>query len=305
MPDVRPVKSGWFNLFRPWTLHGAVVPVVIATVYAWGEGHMDTALSWGIFVLVLIGAVLLQSASNILNTYGDYRRGVDTLENESRSPELVSGTLTPEKVKLAGLGCLGVTALIGLVLIWYSDWGLLIIGLLGIAGASGYTYGLLAYKYHAMGQPMCFLMMGMLEPIGTYYTLTSGFSLELVLMALPNAFMITGVLCGNETRDYHDDKAAGVNTLCSHLPYEGAMRLYWTENLVGYPVLALLIAFGIAPWTCALAFLALYDGWRLYSNSRLAPTDPGRNRLMVPMAFTQNWHFGALLAAGLALATLI
>ena len=29
MADVRPVKAGWWNVFRPWTLHGAIVPVLI------------------------------------------------------------------------------------------------------------------------------------------------------------------------------------------------------------------------------------------------------------------------------------
>ena len=28
-PKVKPVKAGWWNAFRPWTLHGAVVPVLI------------------------------------------------------------------------------------------------------------------------------------------------------------------------------------------------------------------------------------------------------------------------------------
>ena len=115
MADVKPVKAGWFNVFRPWTLHGAVVPVLIGGAVAYHDGEF----CWWIFLMVLVCGCLLQSAANILNTYGDFVKGTDTVENETRSPELVTGTLSPEKVLWAGLACLGIVALCGLGFIWY------------------------------------------------------------------------------------------------------------------------------------------------------------------------------------------
>ena len=110
--------------------------------------------------------------------------------------------------------------------------------------------------------------------------------------------MITGVLTGNETRDYHEDKRAGVGTLCGHLSYESSIRLYLFMNLASYPVLLALLVSGVAPWGCALAFVALYDAQRLVRNARSAPTDPHSSFMLVPMAFRQNWHFGVLLVLG-------
>ena len=92
MSGVRPVKAGWFNAFRPWTLHGAVVPVLIGGAVALHHGSFDIIM----FILVLIGGCLLQSAANLLNTYGDFKNGIDTVENEIRSPELVTGVLKPK-----------------------------------------------------------------------------------------------------------------------------------------------------------------------------------------------------------------
>ena len=92
MPSVKPVKAGWWNALRPWTLHGAVVPVLIGGVVAYGDVGFD-ALSWVMFLLILIAGCLIQSASNLLNTYGDFKSGTDTVENETRSPELVTGIL--------------------------------------------------------------------------------------------------------------------------------------------------------------------------------------------------------------------
>ena len=300
MADVRPVKAGWWNVFRPWTLHGAVVPVLIGGAVAFQTAELN-ALSVSMFILIMIGGCLLQSAANILNTYGDFRNGVDTVENETRSPELVTGVLTPKKVLLAGLTCLGITALLGIVFIWYSGWSILSYGLLGILGAGTYTVGL-SYKYHAMGQISVFVMMGFLMPLGTNCVLTGDmFSAEVLLLSLPNAFMITGVLAGNEMRDYYEDKKAGAGTLIGHFSYGTGMRIYLFEALVSFPILLALVAFGAAPPGCLLALLTLYDAWVLVRNSRQAPTDPHAGFMLVPLCFRLNWHFGVLLVMGYVL----
>lgn len=296
MPEVKPVKAGWWNAFRPWTLHGAVVPVLIGGAVAYAHQPFDL-LGWAMFLLIVVAGCLIQSAANLLNTYGDYKRGTDTVENETRSPELVTGVLRPRDVKMAGIGCLGVCCLLGLVFIWYSGWEILVYGLLGVAGAGMYTTGL-SYKYLGMGQATVFLMMGILMPLGTYCVMAEPFSWEVLLLSLPNAFLITAVLCGNETRDYHEDKRAGAGTLCGRMPYESAMRLYLFENAVAYPILAALILLGFAPWPCALAFLALYDMRVLWRNSKQAPTDSHASFMLVPLAFRMNWHFGVLLVIG-------
>lgn len=297
MPGVRPIKAGWWNAFRPWTLHGAVVPVLIGGVVAYCDEPFG-AMEWILFVLVLMGGILLQSASNLLNTYGDFSKGTDTVENETRSPELVTGVLKPKHVLMAGMLCILVTCVIGLVFIWHIGWGILVYGVLGVLGAAMYTVGP-AYKYYGLGQPSVFLMMGILMPLGTYYVLTGDpFSWDVFLISLPNAFMITGVLTGNETRDYEDDRRAGVGTLCGHLTHEGSFKLYYLMNGVSFPILLVLLLTGVVPAGCALAFVAIYDMYRLVANARRAPEDPHANFMLVPMAFRMNWHFGVLLVAG-------
>ncbi|AMK14155.1 UbiA prenyltransferase family protein [methanogenic archaeon mixed culture ISO4-G1] len=297
MADVRPVKAGWRNVFRPWTLHGAIIPVLIGGAVAFQTAELNI-LSAAIFVMILIGGCLLQSAANILNTYGDFTSGVDTVENETRSPELVTGVLSPKKVLFAGLTCLGVTALLGLIFIWYSGWDVLIYGLLGLLGAGTYTIGL-SYKYHGMGQISVFVMMGLLMPLGTNCVLTGEmFSLEVLLLSIPNTFMITGVLAGNEMRDYWEDKKAGARTLIGRMSYEGGMRLYLFEALVSFPILVVLVIIGASPVGCLLALVTLYDARILYNNSKRAPEDAHCNFMLVPLCFKLNWHFGLLLVIG-------
>ena len=303
-PSVKKVKAGWWNIFRPWTLHGAIVPVLIGAAIAFDTVPFD-ALNIVLFILVLIGAALLQSAANILNTYGDFVKGTDTVENETRSPELVTGVMTKKQVLYMGLACLGVTCLIGLVFIWHVGWGIMIYGLLGLFGAGMYTLGV-SYKYHGLGQPVCFFMFGLTMPMGAYYVLTGEiFSLKVLLISLPNAFMITGVLAGNEMRDYYEDKAANVGTLIGHMSYENGMKLYLFESSVSFVILLILVITGVAPIWCALAFVTLYDLYILVKNSRLAPTDKHASFMMVPLCFKLNWHFGVMLVIGYLIANQI
>ena len=293
-PTVKPVKAGWWNAFRPWTLHGAVVPVVIGGFIAFRYIEVDIPAVI-IFILTIIAGCLLQSAANLLNTYGDYKKGTDTVENETRSPELVTGVLKPEAVKMMGLACLAMTCAIGIVFIFYIGWKILIFGALAMAGAGLYTA---VYKYHALGQVNVFVMMGILMPLGSFFVLTGYLDWEPVIIGLPNAFLITAVLAGNEMRDYHEDKAANVGTLCGRMSYEAGMNLYRAEIIIAYIILAVILAIQYAPWLCALAFLTVYDLYVVVKNTKSAPTDKHSSFMLVPLCFKLNWHFGLLLAAG-------
>ena len=294
MGGVKPVNAGWFNAFRPWTLHGAVVPVLLGGVFAYIHGSQE----WFLLILALIGGVLLQSACNLLNTYGDFETGLDTEENHSRSPELVSGKLKPKHVFYAGMACLGITACLGIVMILLTGWGILVFGLAGLATAGMYTVGL-RYKYFGLGLPSVFIAMGMLMPLGTYYLMTGDLSWELALISLPNAMMITAVLNGNELRDFVSDKEAGVKTVSVRLGYDRAMLLYRAFNTLPFIIVPLLIVFGILPIHTLIVMFALYYWNIMYQNTKTARDDRKSGFMLVPYAFKLNWVFGALLILGI------
>jgi 1,4-dihydroxy-2-naphthoate octaprenyltransferase len=149
-----------------------------------------------------------------------------------------------------------------------------------------------------MGLVSVFFMMGILMPLGTYYVLSGEVSYIVLLMSLPNSFLITAVLSGNETRDYYEDKRAGVRTLSSFLSYKGSLRLYLSLNGIAFPILLVLLVVQTVPWACAIAFFALIDMYLLSRNGKKAPDNKKNSRLLVPLSFRLNWHFGLLLVAG-------
>lgn len=296
MAGVKPVNAGWFNAFRPWTLHGAVVPVALGGVYAYTHGSHE----WFLFFLALVGGVLLQSACNLLNTYGDFESGLDTEENHSRSPELVSGKLRSKDVLRAGMACLAVTACLGIIMIAMTGWGILVFGLAGLATAGLYTVGL-KYKYFGLGLPSVFIAMGILMPMGTYYLMTGDVSYDLLWISLPNAMMITAVLNGNELRDFVSDRDAGVRTVSVRIGYDRAMFLYRALNTLPFVIVPVLVIVGVLPIHTLIVFIALYHWNIMYRNTKTARDDRRSGFMMVPFAFKLNWVFGLLLIVGILL----
>ncbi|MCQ2056300.1 MAG: prenyltransferase [archaeon] len=297
-----PVKAGWRNVFRPWSLHGAIVPALIGGMLAFDIDSSASKIL--LFVLALVACGLFQSIANIFNTYGDFIKGADTIENETRSPELVSGIMTTRQVLSAGISCIVVLFIIGLIFLWYWQDNLFTLcvittyGIIGIFSATMYTVGV-SYKYHGLGQIMVFIMFGFLMPSGVYFFITGQmFTWQHLLICLPNALIITGVLAGNEMRDYYEDKKSKIRTLSGCMSYGRGMMLYLCESLVPFIVLFGLIICGVLPLLCSIGFIALYDAYSLYMNSKEAPFDNRASFMLVPICFRLNWHFGILLVLG-------
>ena len=126
--------KAWFMAMRPWSFTAAFVPVALGTALAWDQGYFHP----GLFFLTALGGICVQVGTNFINTYGDYRSGVDTVESAHTCPQLVTGAMRPAAMKRAGLLAFGLAAAIGLTLAWLRGWEILAVGLLGILG--GYTY---------------------------------------------------------------------------------------------------------------------------------------------------------------------
>lgn len=64
----------WLLATRPWSFTASVIPLTLGAALAWAS---DAAHA-GLFLLTLLGGVAVQTGTNMLNIYGDYRSGVDT-----------------------------------------------------------------------------------------------------------------------------------------------------------------------------------------------------------------------------------
>lgn len=102
----------WLLATRPWSFTASVIPLTLGAALAWAS---DAAHA-GLFLLTLLGGVAVQTGTNMLNTYGDYRSGVDTEASAHGESLILLGLISPEAMRRGGLIALCVAFAVGIVL---------------------------------------------------------------------------------------------------------------------------------------------------------------------------------------------
>lgn len=89
----------WLLATRPWSFTASVIPLTLGAALAWAS---DAAHA-GLFLLTLLGGVAVQTGTNMLNIYGDYRSGVDTEASAHGESPILLGLISPEAMRRGGL----------------------------------------------------------------------------------------------------------------------------------------------------------------------------------------------------------
>ncbi|MBI2776532.1 MAG: LLM class flavin-dependent oxidoreductase [Chloroflexi bacterium] len=299
---VRRRLGATWEILRPFAYTASVVPVLAGSALA----ALDGRFAWAPFLAALLGAVLLHSGTNIVNEIYDVRQGIDTIVSPRASHALVKGRLT-ERAAFVTAGLAFVLAIVvGAYLIWLRGPAILVLGLLGLVGGWGYTAPPLQYKYHALGVPLVFVLMGPLMVAGTYFAVTGTWSAVAVILAIPVGLLVAAILHGNEWRDISEDTRAGIVTLSSRVGKEWAHYSYVALVLGAYMTLGVAVAFGFLPAPTLLAILSLPFLAQVVRSAELGATGQARAIAMIDLQ-TARLHlaFGALLVAGLLLAGIL
>lgn len=238
----------WLLAVRPWSFTAAFVPVALGGALAWSEGTFNL---W-FFILTLFGGVCLQAGTNLINTYGDYISGVDTIESAKTCPQLVTGMIKPDSMKMAGILVFSLAAVIGLLLAYLRGWEVLAFGVVGLLGGYCYTAGASPYKYLGLGPLFVFFLMGPLMAWPAYFIQTGKHSWIPILAAIPISFLVTGILHANDIRDIAEDRKAGIRTLAMILGFKKSLVLYYMLYAAAYLCLVALVIIGLLPWTAVL-----------------------------------------------------
>lgn len=294
--------KAWFLAMRPWSFTAAFVPVAVGGALAASQGFFNPWL----FLLTALGGIAVQAGTNLINTYGDYRSGVDTVASAHTCPQLVTGAMKPADMKRAGLFSFGFAGAIGLFLSWICGWEVLAVGLVGILGGYAYTAGPFPYKYRGLGSILVFFLMGPLMAWPAWFIQTGLYSWMPVVAALPVGFLVSAILNGNDVRDIAHDRAAGIDTLALLLGCQNGLRLqrflYWGAFLS----LLALVALKLLPVPALLPFVLLPVFRKALLTIKEA--EAGRiDRLLQLEGMAAGFHlqFGVLLAFGLALQPLL
>jgi 1,4-dihydroxy-2-naphthoate octaprenyltransferase len=285
----------WLLASRPKTLPAAAAPVIVgaAMAYAAGSSHPLVALG------CLLAALLLQIGSNLANDVFDYEKGAD--EGERLGPTRVTqaGLLSPKEVKRGMLVVFGMSAALGLYLIFIGGVPILILGVAAILSAVAYTGGPYPLGYHGLGDLFVFVFFGLAAVAGTYYLQTGTVTAPVWWLSAAMGLLITAILVVNNLRDLENDRRAGKYTLPARFGARFAQWEYTICILGAYAIVTGLILTGaLTPWT-ALVFLTFPLAVKLLSAIR---RDTGRalNKTLAGTGQLALWYALAF-AAGMLL----
>jgi 1,4-dihydroxy-2-naphthoate octaprenyltransferase len=235
----------WILGARPRTLPAAIAPVVVATALVGAD------FNWFRAALALKVAVWLQIGVNFANDYSDGVKGTDA-DRVGPTRLVASGMATASAVKTAAIVSFAIASIAGAWLALLTSPWLILIGVISIAAAWGYTGGKNPYGYKGLGDLSVFLFFGVVATMGTYYAQTEQITLLSFIVSIPMGALSCAILAINNLRDRPKDALVGKLTVAVRIGDRNARLMY-----VALLALAHLAAIATLIPTALLTVLAL------------------------------------------------
>jgi 1,4-dihydroxy-2-naphthoate octaprenyltransferase len=213
MTKIRKDKYKFNQALRPFSFAVALVACGVGLSLAWVDGGQEPIK----ILLVLLGGILLQAGVNLINDYSDL------------SDNLV---LTPIQILAIkrnfriGLICFLIATCIGSWFVYQVGFSFLVLCLVGLLGALGYTLKPVNYKSRGLGVVLVFWLMGVLMVVGSYLAVAGQWNSDVVLCSIPISLLVSLLLLSNELRDFESDRKAHIQTLVVRIGYAKGSLLY-------------------------------------------------------------------------------
>jgi 1,4-dihydroxy-2-naphthoate octaprenyltransferase len=234
----------WILGSRPRTLPAAIAPVVVATALVGAD------FNWFRAALALKVAVWLQIGVNFANDYSDGVKGTDA-DRVGPIRLVASGMATAQSVKSAAIFSFAIASIAGMWLAYLTSPLLILVGVISIAAAWGYTGGKNPYGYKGLGELSVFLFFGVIATMGTYYAQTEKLTLLSFIVSVPMGALSCAILAINNLRDRPKDQLVGKLTVAVRIGDRNARLMY-----VGLLILAHIAAIATLIPTALITLLA-------------------------------------------------
>ncbi|WP_456277886.1 1,4-dihydroxy-2-naphthoate polyprenyltransferase [Bacillus sp. AK128] len=287
----------WWTLTRPHTLTAAFVPVFIGTALALPYTNIDVTM----FIMMLLACLIIQAATNMINEYYDFKRGLDHEGSVGIGGAIVREGVKPQTVLRLAFVLFGIATLIGIYICMQSSWWLAVIGTICMAAGYFYTGGPVPIAYTPFGEIVAGLFMGNIIILLSYFVQTGTVSLESVLVSMPISILVGAILLANNIRDLDGDKENGRKTLAIIVGRQNAIKVLAGMFLVSYLWVIVLILVNIAsPWLL-LVLLSVPKPIQA-TKGFIGKTIPIQMMPAMKATAQTNTIFGLLVSIGLILA---
>jgi 1,4-dihydroxy-2-naphthoate polyprenyltransferase len=234
----------WVAAARPRTLPAAVAPVMLGSVFAWHDGHFSA----GAAALCLTFALLVQIGTNFANDYYDFVKGADTAARVGPRRAVASGLIAPVSMRNAMAGVFAIAFAVGLGLLPWGGWPLLVVGVTSIVCGIAYTGGPWPLGYLGLGDIFVFLFFGLVAVCTTYFVQAGSLTTEVVVAATAIGGLAANILVVNNYRDVETDSVAGKRTLVVRFGRGFARAQFSISLFVAFAVPLLFLALGHRLW---------------------------------------------------------
>ena len=285
----------WYQAIRPFSLGASIVPVIVGSALAMHAGPF----SWPLFLLVLLGSILVQCGTNLVDEYADHQDGIAQHKVQAPYKVIARGLLSRQQVRQGALTCFGMAALIGVYLVTCTGWPLVLVCVASVVVAYGYSAGPYPLGKLAIGEPLVFIFMGPVMVLSAFYVQTHTLTWPAVWLSLPVGCLVTAILVVNNLRDVEEDQHSGKVTIVT---IWGRPPISWLFLLLlssAFGSLIILVASGVGSWLWLAPLLLLPQGMQV---ARLVWQQTERPILHQALRGTAQLHlrFGLLLALALS-----
>ncbi|MEA3404455.1 MAG: prenyltransferase [Pseudomonadota bacterium] len=241
---------------RPNFLLLSMVVVLLGTALALYDG---AEWSISLFALLMVGGVLAHACVNMQNEYEDFKSGLDDLTERTPfsggSGSLQANPEAASYVLKVLFGLFAVLIGIGLYLVSLKGWGLLPIGLAGVAVIVTYTSKITHQPWMCLFAPG--LAFGPLMVLGSYYVWTGTFSWGALWVSLVPFFLVNNLLLLNQFPDLEADRKVGRYNILMLLGERRGSQLFNGFLLLSFVMILMAVWSAELPTSLLVGFVTL------------------------------------------------
>eukprot|EP00435_Cladocopium_sp_Y103_P010435 s1175_g2.t1 len=202
--------EGLITALRPWTFPAILGPQLVLLATLRSVLHEALPGYTTVFAL-LIALIAIQAAANLVNSYMDFKKGIDKSETAG-DRTLVDGLVSMTTLKALGALCLGFWLTFFCWSVVATDFSSTVLGwaTTGTLLAVGYTAGPAPLKYLGLGDLTVLICFGPGVIAYSSAVLIGTIRLEALILTLPAALYVVAILHANNYRDIEVDKQGAV-----------------------------------------------------------------------------------------------
>lgn len=240
---------------------------IILLGYAIAKFQLNSSLNPEFFLFILI-IVMFHITVNVFNHYMDYRNASD--ENYKQHTNIIGRDhLDLRFVRNFYLFNLIISFILGLILVWRTNWVIGVLGVIGFYIGLFYSYGRRPLNSLPIAEALTGTASGFFITVVSYYlavyqtqVITFAMIGKVFLISLPLVLMMFNNLLANNTCDLEEDIENHRKTLVYYLGKPAAVKLLLTIYVFSFIWLAILVITDLAPWTVLFLLFLFPKNWQ-------------------------------------------